>query len=233
MIPSRQMSSSGLQIENKIRRGKSLNEAESILFERNISESLCPIVAITAKFLWGWSKPKGHFPVPHIQSPVFQSELHACSSACFFWGDRGWIFTAHEFKQNFRVFHRSIPVSVLFSRLSCSETNLMVVGCWKGWTHLFPFPGLRCYFFCLTLLFSPPNGEPLQGVAFLQKACPSLLPTWRKTFCCFRSQSWIPESWEKRYYWCKGGSGEVRGRKLSDHPSYDLKLYPNLRKLVT
>lgn len=120
--------------------GESLNETKHILFEWNISEYLCPIVAITAKFPWGWWKPKGHFLIPHIQSTVFQSELHACRPVCFFWRDGGWILTAHEFKQNFRVFHGSIPVSFLFSRLSCSEINLMVVGCWKGWTHLFPSP---------------------------------------------------------------------------------------------
>ena len=127
-----------LQIGSKIIRGKSLNETEHILFEWNTAESLCPVVAITAMFLWGWWKPKGHFPTPHIQSTVFQSELHAYRPACFFWWDRGWVFTAHELKQN-----RSIPVSFVFSQLSCSEMNLMVMGCWKGWAHLFPSPRLQ------------------------------------------------------------------------------------------
>lgn len=137
---------------------------------------MCPIVAIIAKFLWGWWKPKGCFSMPHIQSTVFQSELHACRPAVFFWGDRVWILTVQEFKTKLRVFHRCSSVSFLCSRLSCSKMNWVVVNCWKWWTHLFPALGPQMLF-CLAVLFSPPSGEPLQGVPFLQEAYPSHLPT--------------------------------------------------------
>lgn len=109
----------------------------------------------------------------------------------------------------------------MFSRPNCSELSLMVVSCWEGWTHLFLSPGFRCYFFSLALLLSPPNCEPLQGVPFLQKPYPSLLPMQRKTFCCCRSLRWIPESsWKMLLL--------VQGRTCSDHFSCDLKLYPDL-----
>lgn len=164
------------------------------------------------------------FPYHISKALIFYSELHVCRPACFVWVARSW-HSAQELEQNLRVFYRSIPVSFLFTSLHCRKINLMVVECWKGWTHLFPSPNLSCHFFCLALLFSPPNGELLQGVPFLHKHCPSLLPTQRKTFCCLRSLSWISKNSEKILLL-------VGDRRLTEHLHCDLELYPNFRKLV-
>lgn len=215
------MSSSGLKTGNKIIREESLNDTECILLKGK-KINLCPITAIRVKFLQGWWKPR-------------EASAHTTYPKHYYFGVNFMSVDLFErpevdillknFKQNLRVFYRSIPVSFLFTNLHCRKMNLMVVKCWKGWTHLFPSPGLRCHFFCLALLFSPPSGEPLQGVPFLHKAYPSLLPTQRKTLCCFRSLSWIPKNSERMLLL-------VGGRRLSDHLCSDLELYLNFWKLV-
>lgn len=154
-------------------------------------------------------KAKGDiFPYHTSKALFFLSKLHVCRPVCFVWEARCW-HSAQEFKQNLRVFYGNIPVSFLITSLHCRKMNLIVVEPWKGWTHVFPSPGLRCHFFCLALLFSTPSGEPLQGVPFLHKAYPFLLPSQRKTFCCFRPLSWIPINSEEMLLLWEGGSCQI------------------------